>query len=113
TDALGTLALSIDKLATSPRQRLQVYLTLGKALRGDPRRRDTRRRLVDVAIELGRFADAEEHLRALDQWSPGDAEIEQLLGETLEAQGKYVEAADYLAQAVEHEPNRMDAYVRL
>src|SRR5205807_4452033 len=52
------LLLAHDKLATSPKARLRAFLTLERVLRREPKRRDVRRRLVGVAMRLGRFTDA-------------------------------------------------------
>src|SRR5947209_3929895 len=60
-DVLERYGLVLAQGATDARTQLQTYLTLEQVLRQDPTRREVRRRLVDVAMDLGRHKDARTH----------------------------------------------------
>ena len=91
-----------------------AYATLEKALRLEPNRTEVRRRLVGVAIELGRYRDAREHLvRHLLKASPEDGELLEQLGRCQEAASQYAEAAASYRSAIENTPDLLKAYFRL
>ncbi len=113
TQALAQYALALDKLAQAPEARMQAYLVLEKVLRRDPERLDVRRRLVDLAMHVRRFADARVHLDVLLGSSPGDNELLHLMGESLEGDGKYAEAVQRYKQALKSPPRQTKTYLRL
>jgi len=63
-DALEKLGFMLVDMAQDPRGLTRGWMTLERVLREDPERISARRRLVHVAIMLGRFHDAKQHLRA-------------------------------------------------
>ena len=64
------------------RARIEAYSMLERTLREDPERTKARRRLVDLAIRLGRYQDARQHLKeSLLRDYPKDPELWDLLGQ--------------------------------
>lgn len=91
-----------------------AYATLERVLRLDPTRSDARRRLVAVAIELGRYRDAREHLeRNLLKATPADGELLTLLGICQEAATQFADAAQSYRAAIHSSPERLATYLRL
>jgi len=91
-----------------------------------------RRRLVDLAIELGQLSqtiqDAAERSRQTARWfgvardhlenyllqeSPDDAELLELLGRCQAASGEYAAAAKSFRRAIDSAPHLVEAYPRL
>ena len=101
---LARYGLVLDHQGTNPRARLQAFLALGQVLRHDPGRRDVRRRLVDVAMGLGRFAEARTHLEILQKSSPRDGHLDDLRGRCDEAHGTYKTAASWYERAIADTP---------
>src|ERR1700731_1114637 len=68
TDALAAYGLALDKQASSSTAaRLEAYFALEQVLRREPERHALRRHLVDLAMTLQRFTDAQVHLEFLLQ----------------------------------------------
>jgi tetratricopeptide (TPR) repeat protein len=114
------LQLSEQTKALPPRLRLQAFLALEQAVRLSPDRADLRRTSVEVAMSLGLFKDAEGHLEILLNKAGPDAELQDLMGQCLEATGKYKEidkdhrgAKEAYETAIEIAPSQVDTYVRL
>lgn len=107
------LADTLEPLAATPRQRAQVYLILDQALRAQPERQELRRRLVPMAMALGRTPDAVAHLQVLLQAAPEDGELENLLGQCQESTGQFTEAAQLYESALRHKPDHVSSYVQL
>jgi tetratricopeptide (TPR) repeat protein len=78
-----------------------------------PERKDVRRRLVDLGMRIGRFRDANEHLKALLESSPGDAELKHLQGECLAELREFANAKAAYASAIKLAPAQVKSYVRL
>jgi tetratricopeptide (TPR) repeat protein len=112
-DALARYGLVLDRLATNPRVRLQAFLTLEEVLRRDPRRNDLRRRLVDIAMSLGRYSEARTQLEILGKSTLQDRALDDLRGQCEEALGAYSAAATWYEKAIAHEPQRREVYLRL
>src|SRR5262249_35652656 len=93
SEALARYAFALDKLPPAPVVRLKTMLVFDQVLRLDPARTSVRRRLVSLAMELGRFQDAREHLQKLLDGAPDDAELNELLGQCFEAE-KALDKAD-------------------
>ena len=109
-DALAELGLLLAELSRHE----QAYETLVRALRAQPDRMDVRRRLVDVAMRLGRYSHAREELQEhLLPASPDDGELLELLAVCQVAAGQYDGAADSLRSAIDSTPDRLDAYRHL
>ncbi len=116
-DALAEYGLTLDRSSKSRRDRETVFFVLDKALRFNPDRDDARRRLVDVAMNIGRYTDALEVIQPLMKRSPDNAELECLLGRCLEGTGNYDGkdggAAEQYRLAIKHKPAQVESYVRL
>lgn len=111
TEALAKYGCTLDQLARSPRDRLAALMILEQVLRREPERRDVRRRVVRLAMDLERFTDAREHLdRLLHGGSAGDSELEQLLGRCHLANGNDREAAAAFRRAIRHAPHQPESY---
>src|SRR5262249_28276782 len=70
---LANYARALDEWggkSKSWRTRARAYLILEQALLREPQRRDLRIRGVNLALELGRFEEAKEHLKFLRKDSP-------------------------------------------
>ena len=129
-NTMARYALLLDKRDTSGKNRVRVLTVLEQALmrmpdEDDALRRDVRRKAADLAMtpELGRYQDAREHLEALLKSSPEDGELERLIGQCREAEGRtgksieaerrYREAMAWYERAIKHAPDQIEAYVRL
>lgn len=107
----------------------QAYLVLGQALRREPERDDLRRRLVEVAISLGRYGDA---LVNLEGWkdleeppsekkpshyvmkkSPGDGKLLVQAGICRAALDQIPLALKRLESASAVSPEQLESYVLL
>src|SRR5262249_18428484 len=77
--AMGDLGLTLDKIGQSPSGRpnhsWQAFLTLEQVVRREPDWKDIRRQLVRVAMRVGRYPDAVEHLEKLLAVSNEDGEL--------------------------------------
>jgi tetratricopeptide (TPR) repeat protein len=113
TDELASLCRALDQSATTSGARLRVFMTLEQVLRSDPDRHDVRRRLAEVAMDIGRFDDALLHLARLREAASEDGGLEHLVGKCHEATGKYDAAAQSFAAAIRHAPDQIDSYTRL
>ena len=92
----------------------QAFSKLESVLRLDPNRKDVRRRLVDVALMIGRFSDAREHLRDfLLKQSPDDPELLELMGRCQAAMSDEGQAVETFKKVIEFAPKQVDAYPRL
>lgn len=112
-DRLGTLT---EKHAGgNPDLQAQALLRYEQALRADPKRAETRRRLVRLALELRppRTTLAMDGLRALGAEASGDGELELLLGRCHEADGRPDAAVDAYRKARAHRPDLVMASTRL
>src|SRR5438445_2384150 len=86
--------LADAKMATTPRGRQRALFVLEQVVTREPERDDSRRLLARLAMALGRYATAHEHLLLLHRAAPKDGELLELLGQTYQAQGKPEEAKD-------------------
>ncbi len=88
-----------------------AYSTLEKVLRQDPDRMNIRRRLVEVAMTIGRFPDAREHLEIyLLPSVPDNGELLEMLGLCQIRSGENDEAVDSFQRSIENSPQRVVAY---
>lgn len=112
--ALAKYGELLEKFPESPRSRWQAAFVLEQVLRRDPKRDDVRRRLVRVAMELGRFRDADEHLDfLLEGTGRDDGELEALRGRCQEKAAAFEQAARTYRKSMKHAPDRIKTYVRL
>jgi tetratricopeptide (TPR) repeat protein len=130
----GELDLAIDYLdryvALVPRQSLEAlaelgllqaqtgrigeaYGTLEAVLRKDTSRGDIRRKLVEVALSLRRFPDAQFHVDLLCSAGPVDAELLALRAQCQIGLEDYPAAVASLREALALAPDRLDDSARL
>jgi len=110
----------VEKLDPARFQREQVFLLYEQALRHSPDDSTLERRCADLALELGRYNDAQQRLRSLlakvpenSQGQPAAAELEELLGRCSQGLAQYEEAERWFVRALEHNPHRVSGYDRL
>lgn len=109
---LGLLLADISK--KQPGALRSAYETLERALRADPSREDLRRRLVPIAVDIGRYTDAREHLVTyLLCTSPKDPELLFLLAICQEQLGEYAASAKLFQEVITLDPTKLVAYTRL
>jgi tetratricopeptide (TPR) repeat protein len=97
----------------SPVSRGRALEMFAEVVRQQPGRDDVRRQLVRLALDLGRFDDAEPHLAVLLRSAPDDGELNLARGRCQEARRDDAPAARSFTRAIEHDPHQVDAYVRL
>ncbi len=91
-----------------------AYGVLERVLRLDARQEEVRRRLVDVAIRLGRFRDAKEHLSFLQKERQElDVELLEKRARCEEGLGNYHEAAQLYRHVIAKAPDRLESYLHL
>jgi tetratricopeptide (TPR) repeat protein len=112
-DVLADYALLLRPRSTTVRQRVRVFNMFERVLLQLPDRQDVRRQLADVALELGRFADAQHHLKILLAQAPDDGQLEHFLGWCQENQGEAAQAAAWYEKAVRHAPSQLASSLRL
>jgi tetratricopeptide (TPR) repeat protein len=113
-DALEKCGMLMADIAQDPRGRMEALGTLERILREDPERTKARRRLVDMAVSLGRYADARQHLKEnLLRDYPKDPELWDLLGRCYEGTREYAPARDCYKKAIELSPTLLVVYPRL
>jgi len=123
--ALAKYGLIRAALARTVDDQIQTIRAFERALHVDPDRRDLRRRLVEVAMNLKWLPVARTHLKTLlgrqepgnsDQGrkgTPEDGELEYLLGQCAEGETDYAQAAGWYKDAVAHAPQQIEGYLRL
>jgi len=105
--------LLADLAEAQPRARRPAYETLENALRLDPSRVELRRRLVAIAVDIGRYTDAHEHLVThLLPRSPKDPELLLFLARCQEAMGQYPLSAKSYQEVIDLAPARLEASLR-
>jgi cellulose synthase operon protein C len=110
-DALAKYALTLSDLAKSEKQLTRAFLALEQALRCDSGRGELRRKIVPIAMQLGRFTDAQEHLEVLvHEVAPNECILKQLLGKCHEAKKEYEKAAAWYEKAIQDDPHDIAAY---
>lgn len=113
TDALETLGQILEERSSRPRDWLEVFDTYEQVLRQDASRDDVRRRQVDVAMRLGRFSDARDHLDLLLDSAPQDGELHYEYGLCHEAEGNTNQAAERYQSAIQHGYQNVEPYALL
>jgi tetratricopeptide (TPR) repeat protein len=112
-DTLARYALLLDRLAGTPAARVHALSVLEQAVALDPSRHDVRRRLAVRALNLNLPGRARPHLEHLLAAWPRDPELQELLGQCLEATGALESARAAYEKAIRLAPTRTDSYVRL
>jgi tetratricopeptide (TPR) repeat protein len=118
----------VEQRDPARRRREHVLVVHEEALRHKPGDRKLQRHCAELALELGRFRDAEGHLKDLGVGDPVNgagpgaegsppaaelAELEDMLGQCQRGQTKSKDAEKSFRQALEHDPSRVDTYDRL
>src|SRR5262249_8298075 len=93
--------------------RVRALLVLDEVLRREPERQDVRRQAARLALDLQRFADAQDHLEKLRNSPPDDAELERLLARCHEGKRNYKEAKKCLENAILLAPKEIENYEHL
>ena len=120
SEALARYGLLLEDLAQTPQDHFQAWMALEQALLRTPGRDDVRRKAVQAAISVGRFSDAQSHLKILlskisqdGKPAPAVGELELLRARCEAAKGDYARAGDSLRDAVRHAPEQLEGYVYL
>ena len=100
-DARAELGILIQDNAKTGDSLLQAFLMYEKVLMQDEGRDDIRNRLIDVAIRLRRFNEAESQIRRMLPYAADSAELEYKLGLCAEAQNKRDVAAEQYQKAID------------
>lgn len=87
--------------------RLTCEAQLKSLLSRNPKYRDARQALADLAIEQGDAAGAESQLRELLKQSPNEPQTHHSLGLLLESQNRHEESLTHLRRAAELDPDSM------
>jgi tetratricopeptide (TPR) repeat protein len=110
--------LASPTMAVSLRARERALFVLDQVLLREPDRHDSRRLLAQMALRLGRFAQAREHLDILERELREDGEVARLLGQWHETRNDergndLAEAAAWYRKAIERAPHETESYTRL
>ena len=88
-----------------------AYLHLERAIKDLPERTDVRKKLAELGIVLGRFWDAEEHLKDfLLKASPNDRDLLEMLVRCQIGRSEFSQAESTLQKIIQTSPNRLTAY---
>ncbi len=87
-----------------------AWIKLENVVGQEPDRTAARRRLIDLAMRIGRFKDAREHIESLLKVSPKDAELWNLLGRCQQSVREFEEAGKSYRKAIELDRAQLDAY---
>jgi tetratricopeptide (TPR) repeat protein len=93
----------------NPAMRVRAFMVLEKALRLDPGNQEVRRRAVRMAMDLGRYSDALEHLKFL----PDDSQTKQWIGQCQEAENHFELARKSYEEARDQDPKQVRSYLSL
>ena len=115
-DATIALADLLRRESDSGATWQRVYDLLETALRQDATRDEVRRPLIEAAIELEQFSDANVHVDyLLEQQAAGeiDSELLALKAEVQEGLQRYAEAGAFYIRAIQADPSRVEPYAAL
>ena len=112
-NALAEYGQILDQRVSGPRALRRIYMVYEDVLRQTPTRDDIRRRQVDVAMQLGRTADALDHLSVLRQTFPEDGNLAFKAAQCQEELADFNAAAESYEEAIERTPGQIHAYERL
>jgi tetratricopeptide (TPR) repeat protein len=113
TSTLIRYSLTLDQWASHAPESRRALSVLENALARQPNRQDVRRRVALRAMDLGLYPKARTHLEELLRASPGNGELESLLGQCLEAAGEYDRAVSWYERGIKHAPAQVGPYVQL
>src|SRR5208337_2746096 len=113
----------VDQRDSDRRRRARVFLVHEEALRYNPGDPELERRCADLALELGRYKEAQSHLASLLEKAENDtqgqpaaaaqAELEDLLGQCSRGLTLYEDAENWFEKSIQHDPGRVACYDRL
>ncbi|HKM54863.1 MAG TPA: tetratricopeptide repeat protein, partial [Isosphaeraceae bacterium] len=114
----------VDQRDSDRRGRERVFLVHEEALRYNPGDLELERRCADLALELGRYKEAQSHLMSLLEKADKDsqsqtaaavarAELEDLLGQCSRGLTSYEDAEKWFEKSIKHGPGRLACYDRL
>jgi tetratricopeptide (TPR) repeat protein len=107
----------VDRQNLDSQRRQRVFLVHEEAFRRNPDDPILERRCADLALEVGRYNEAQFHLKnLLDKGQVPDAdraELEDLLGQSERGATRYLGAERWFLRALEHDPRRIACYDRL
>jgi tetratricopeptide (TPR) repeat protein len=109
-DAQVRYAQALLKLGTAD-ARARALPVFEEVLRRQPDRQELRRRLVQTAVQLGRYRLAREHVEVLLQAHPDDGELEEQLGFCLESEHDFAGAVRHFEKAVAARPDLLDSHI--
>ncbi len=113
TEAIAQYAVALEQTSSAAQSRFKIFFLLEQVLRRQPDRSDVRLQAVQVAIDLGRMADAIDHLKYLLGASPPTSELEHRLGWCQEAEGRYEDSAASFRRAIVLDPAHIDSHILL
>jgi tetratricopeptide (TPR) repeat protein len=102
-----------EQLAVSDHERWRAVAAYERVLYREPSRQDIRRRLALLALRLGWYTEARQHLEVLLRDRPGQGDLEAALGRCQEEAGDYPRAAVSYQSAIRDAPEQVETYVRL
>jgi tetratricopeptide (TPR) repeat protein len=111
-DALEKYGLSLAG-STATEDQGRAIEALDRVLKRDPGRAEVRRKVADLARDLGRIDEARVNYEILATSQNGDAAAEEAVGRCEEALKRYPEAVSWLEKAITHDPSRIEAHARL
>jgi cellulose synthase operon protein C len=113
----------VDERSAEGRRRERVFLIHEEALRHQSSSVKLERRCADLALELGRYSEAQRHFASLleqlaaDSQGQADAvwrsDLEDLLGQCDRGLARFDEAEKSFLRALQHDPERVSCYDRL
>jgi tetratricopeptide (TPR) repeat protein len=113
TSALVRYGRTLRKLATTPEDQNQAFLILDQAVRRLPSDETLRRGTMELALDLGRYVEALEHLEVLLQHAPRDAGLWQKQGWCREELGEFAKAETCYRNAIDADSSYLVAYADL
>ncbi|NQU25989.1 MAG: tetratricopeptide repeat protein, partial [Candidatus Nealsonbacteria bacterium] len=122
-DAQEKQGLLMADLAVDPKTKMIIswnmfspaWIKLENVVGQDPTRSIARRRLIDLAMHMGRrrHADARRHIEVFIESTPKDAELWDLLGQCQGSAREFDEAIESYEKSIELDPSRLDSYDHL
>jgi tetratricopeptide (TPR) repeat protein len=107
-EALARLGILLDEVAKTSRARARAFFILEQVLRREADQPDIRRRVVRIALSIGRFSDAKQHLERLLRQSPDDVELLQSMGRCAAGLRRYPEADECYTKALQQAPKNIE-----
>lgn len=114
SNARARMGFAMARLAKRTDEKEEAFLVLEQVLRDDPERHDVRKKNVRLAMDpaLRHYDEALDHLKKLTVKMPDDAELLDLMGQCLAAQGEYAAADVKYAEAIQLKPDSLKTYAR-